>query len=380
MNKKYIIGLSMICLNESKVILRCLTSIYKSIDYWTIVDTGSTDGTQKIIEDFFKEKKIPGKLIQDHWDDDFSRVRNIALQDTEDNCVVGIWVDADEEFVGNLPKLKTNMLSAMIMTEYNHLTYYRKNVWKTGNGHRWRGPIHELLESPNETRDNFQKMEGCTIKVYPEGNSWGDGSVEAVQAKYAAHAKVLEEYVKTDFDPRWLFYLAQSFRDAGQVDKAIMWYQARAARKEGFIEECYYSALQAARLTEIKGESFYTCLEFYLRAHELDPGRGEAIRNIIALCLKFKKPELMYIFSSYGLSYHKRDLTNHRVLFIENELYQYEMLELHAYSAHSTNRKDEADMMYWTLRKEIENLPLSDQVKQRIISNEPLFKKPQNIK
>ena len=40
------LGLSMIVKNESHVILRVLTSISPIIDYWAIVDTGSTDGTQ----------------------------------------------------------------------------------------------------------------------------------------------------------------------------------------------------------------------------------------------------------------------------------------------------------------------------------------------
>ena len=48
--------LSMIVKNESHIILECLNSLYKEIDYWVIVDTGSTDNTKEIITNFFKEK------------------------------------------------------------------------------------------------------------------------------------------------------------------------------------------------------------------------------------------------------------------------------------------------------------------------------------
>ena len=41
--------LCMIVKNEAPVIRRCLDSVRSLIDYWVIVDTGSTDGTQDIV-------------------------------------------------------------------------------------------------------------------------------------------------------------------------------------------------------------------------------------------------------------------------------------------------------------------------------------------
>src|ERR1700680_162948 len=71
--------LNMIVKNESKIIKRCLTSVLPIIDYWVIVDTGSTDGTQNIIKDFMKEKGIPGELHERPWVN-FAHNRNQALE------------------------------------------------------------------------------------------------------------------------------------------------------------------------------------------------------------------------------------------------------------------------------------------------------------
>jgi len=52
--------LNMIVKNEAQVIARCLTSVRPIIDYWVIVDTGSTDGTQETIRTLTGD--LPGEL------------------------------------------------------------------------------------------------------------------------------------------------------------------------------------------------------------------------------------------------------------------------------------------------------------------------------
>ena len=74
----YRLSLCMIVKNESHVILECLNSVYKLIDYWVVVDTGSTDGTQDIIKKFFEEKGIPGELHEREWRG-FGKSRTEAL-------------------------------------------------------------------------------------------------------------------------------------------------------------------------------------------------------------------------------------------------------------------------------------------------------------
>ena len=67
MNKKAKICLNAMVANEARTITRMLESCYQYIDYWVIQDNGSTDGTQDIIRNFFKEKGIPGFLYEIEW-------------------------------------------------------------------------------------------------------------------------------------------------------------------------------------------------------------------------------------------------------------------------------------------------------------------------
>ena len=73
------ICLNMIVKNESKIITRLFDTILPIIDTYCICDTGSTDNTREIIEHYFKEKKIPGKVIQEPFKD-FGHNRTVALK------------------------------------------------------------------------------------------------------------------------------------------------------------------------------------------------------------------------------------------------------------------------------------------------------------
>ncbi len=67
MNKKTKICLNAMVANEAPTITRMLESVAPYIDYWVIQDNGSTDGTQDIIRNFFKERNIPGFLYETEW-------------------------------------------------------------------------------------------------------------------------------------------------------------------------------------------------------------------------------------------------------------------------------------------------------------------------
>ena len=59
--------LCMIVKNEIGVLPRSLPTIAPHIDYWVISDTGSTDGTQRVIREYFERRGVPGELHECAW-------------------------------------------------------------------------------------------------------------------------------------------------------------------------------------------------------------------------------------------------------------------------------------------------------------------------
>lgn len=368
------LGLSMIVKNESHVILRLLNSVAPIIDYWVIADTGSTDGTQEIIQKFFDEKGIPGQLLQIDWIDNFSYARNKALDEIEKHVDYGIWIDADEELIIDSTFNKANELSQdlhsiSVKTIYGKVDYTRKNIWKTKMGFFWDGPIHELLSSKEETIGGLAN--GLSVVVRAEGSSWGN-----IREKYLGHAKILQKHAEETNDPRWVFYTAQSYRDAQEYQTSIDWYNKRAAMKDGFYEEVFIAKFMVAKLSEVIGKSKNECTILYQEAHSIDNLRGEAIKCLVQMYHRLTDWENAYVFSLYGLRYNRKSPYPHRVLFLDKAIYDYEMLELHSLSCFYTNRIEEGTRCYWLMRQQLNELGpgyLPEDAMQRVIGNEQYF-------
>ena len=93
--------LSMIVKNETHIIKECFDTVYKNIDYWVIVDTGSTDGTQELIKQYFAEKGIPGELHERPWVS-FGHNRSEALALCDGKADWAWMIDADDYVDGAL--------------------------------------------------------------------------------------------------------------------------------------------------------------------------------------------------------------------------------------------------------------------------------------
>jgi glycosyltransferase involved in cell wall biosynthesis len=85
--------LNMVVKNESGVIERCLNAVKDQIDYWVIVDMGSTDGTQDIIKKCLKGKK--GEIHQKTFVN-YGYNKSEAFELAKSKADYVLFVDADD--------------------------------------------------------------------------------------------------------------------------------------------------------------------------------------------------------------------------------------------------------------------------------------------
>ena len=246
------ITLCMIVKDESHIIRECLESVSTYIDRYDITDTGSTDGTQQIIKDFFEEKGIPGTVHQSDWKG-FGKSRTESLDNAKENGAdYALIIDADDYLTGELPKPNVNdpVDGYVLRITRGEFTWWRTQLMKLSSDWHYVGILHEYAGTRDKPHPTTKRLEGnYTINARTEGSrNIGVTPVE----KYKKDAELLLSALTNEEDPnyepdnhRYLFYLAQSYFDCQEWEDAQNWYQKRADAG-GWPEEVFYSLLQPA--------------------------------------------------------------------------------------------------------------------------------------
>lgn len=262
-----IVCLNMIVKNESPVIERCLKTVKPLINYWVIVDTGSTDGTQDIIKNYMKD--IPGELHERPWVN-FEHNRNEAYQLAKDKGEYILFIDADEVFkyADNFKWPPLNRDYYFIDTHFGGTRYNRMALVKSKLDWKWIGVLHEYLHAPEA------KIGGKIDSIVNVPTS--DGARSRDPEKYRKDAQILEEALKTEpNNERYAYYLAQSYMDGNENEKALKAFEHRI-EMGGWPEEVYVSMVNMGHIKWRLGYPDALVLETYRKAYEYRPSRIEA--------------------------------------------------------------------------------------------------------
>jgi tetratricopeptide (TPR) repeat protein len=324
------ICLNMIVKNESHVIERCLNSVLPYIDNWVIVDTGSTDGTQQLIRDYFARAGKPGELYERSWKN-FGYNRSEALALARPKAKYSMFIDADEVFEMpsgmSLPLLTADAYHVQHCNGMTGFSFWRIQFVRNALPWRWEGVLHEAVTC--EVSHRVERLSG------PLTRGMFDSARNSLpqEEKYRRDAQVLEEALKSEpNNARYVFYLAQSWRDAHEPTKALEAYRRRATM-QGWEEEGWYAQYQCAKQLEKLGRRA-EAIEAYLTSYQRRPQRAEPLCDLARMHRETQAYHVAYLFAVRAKAIRKSD----DVLFVDDSVYEWRCLDEEAVACYWIGR------------------------------------------
>lgn len=302
------ICLNMIVKNESEIIERCLASVLPVIDHYVVCDTGSSDDTIDRVRRFFDARGLPGEIHQIDFVD-FEQTRNRAL----DLCRASpaefdylLVADADMELVVESDAFRDLAAPAYLVRQSSGISYYNTRLLRRDVSARYVGVTHEYLKVDGRT----ERLEG----VHFIDHACGANRFE----KTDRDLRLLTEGLQREPDnARYMFYLAQTYRDAGQFAEAVSWYERRIAAG-GWDEEAWFARYMAALCFQALGDEaqfLRGCLEAYAQR----PWRAEPLHALAKHYRMAGKQEAAMLFCEAAAVIPHPDAD---LLFVDDQVYR----------------------------------------------------------
>lgn len=245
------ICLNMMVGNESHIIHRVLESCYRYIDYW-IIQCNGNDNTQELIEEFFKEKNIPGLCYNVEWHYPGWNSDSLVQEcyKIDHGCDWLFRIDADEElqvdddFDWSLLR-DTSIQSFDVVATNGGSSWIRNRIWNAKLPWRFKhDKRHECIILPGcgPTEEEFQRVylgKGFRHFIRSEGNSYTNPVKFVVDALQLEEQHISKGSLLTD--PYHFFYIAKSYSDCYSSTALPLGYkhQVEYARRCIFYSEEY---------------------------------------------------------------------------------------------------------------------------------------------
>jgi len=320
--------LNMIVKNEAHVIARCLDSVSPWISHWTIVDTGSSDGTRELVR--ARLAGVPGELHERPWRD-FGTNRSEAIALARGRADYILVMDADH--VLHVPRgdrlAELDADGYFVAHRYAGVEYGIAILLADRIAWRYEGVLHEYVTA--DVPHRIMPLDGPWVEVFHEGARSRDPQT------YRNDVAILEAALaKEPGNTRYAFYLAQSLKDAGELTRALDAFRRRSTMG-GWDEEAWQARYQAAILVERLGMSASDVEHAYLDAWNARPVRAEPLVRLARWHRSRSEWTLALLFARTAAAIPRPS----DQLFVEDAVYEWSALDELATSAWYAGAREE---------------------------------------
>ncbi len=324
--KKPTICLATVCKNEEKCIERLLESVHEFIDYWIVVDTGSTDRTCEIVEEYFRKKGIPGELHRDEWVS-MGHNKTKMMEYAKGKTDYVIHVDSDDYIEGKV--IKEDLEKGYHAFFLEVLRGYSKfKTWVIfDNTVTWRfiGVAHTLIKCVEIPDFKTLDLSGSPYKMISVLT--GGGRSLDPEKYYKDALSLQKQFFDTllddpdDLNLRSIFYTAQSYLDSGRKEEAIKWYRLYTKIADNWIEEKFEAHVRMSRCMMDLGWDLNKIVDQMSIAMEIFPDRSEPLFQLGRYCNNIREFDLAYKYLSEAKNKSLEEARKKYILFVDSSTY-----------------------------------------------------------
>jgi glycosyltransferase involved in cell wall biosynthesis len=273
------LSLALIVKNEALTLPKLFLSVKDIFDEIVVVDTGSTDNTKAVCEEWCGEKL---KWDTFEWVDDFASARQKSFDLCTGDWIV--WADADDalrsasELRSIAEKCEKDNVNAVVfpyhycLDEYGNTTVLqmRERLIKNNGVYKWIGKLHETLVPQNK----------LALAVSLTSVEWVHNTTpERIEESKKRNVRVLEkaldeEVLEDKVDPRTVYNLGNAYFTLDAYKEAVGCY-LKYIPMSGWIEERYL-ARHRASLGFLYSKDYGRALEMAFTALEEKPEYPDA--------------------------------------------------------------------------------------------------------
>lgn len=337
--------------NEAPVIERMLESVKDIIDCYSIVDTGSSDGTPEIIKKYFAAAGISGNVHHSAWKN-FGANRSESFELAKDMAEYSLLMDADWKIVNNGFSGELTGDAYSIELTSGDCRYRNTGIIKNSLPWKCVGAIHEYWTSP-ESKETLY-LESLSIL------NLADGADKHV--RFERNLNLLLQGVEDEPEnARYMYYLASTYRDLKKYSEAIHWFNKRI-EAGGYEEEVWHSIYQKGLCKIWRGDDTMSVVETMLSAIDNRKWRMEPLYHLMRFLREKKYFTTAYVL---GRMLWSQQYPTYDVLFVEKDVYDWRFSDEFSLSAYYSGHKEE--FRYHTKLALEGNIP--DEHKERLINN-----------